>query len=62
LIPIPKNKVTLRQATLADVDAISALTDAAYSKYIPLIGRKPLPMTADYSRMVIDKTQNHAHL
>jgi N-acetylglutamate synthase-like GNAT family acetyltransferase len=56
LIPIPKNKVTLRQATLADVDAISALTDAAYSKYIPLIGRKPLPMTADYSRMVIDNT------
>ncbi len=56
MIPIPKNEVTLRQATIADVDAISALTEAAYSKYITLIGRKPLPMTADYSRMVIENT------
>lgn len=56
MLPDSNNKVTLRQATLADVDAISALTDAAYSKYIPLIGRKPLPMTADYSRMVIENT------
>lgn len=56
MLPDSNNKVTLRQATLADVDAISALTDAAYSKYIPLIGRKPLPMTADYSMMVIENT------
>jgi GNAT superfamily N-acetyltransferase len=56
LLPDSNNKVTLRLATLADVDAISALKDAAYSKYIPLIGRKPLPMTADYSMMVIENT------
>jgi GNAT superfamily N-acetyltransferase len=51
-----EQKITLLQATLADVEAISALTDDAYAKYIPLIGRKPLPMTADYSRMVIENT------
>jgi hypothetical protein len=36
------------------VEAISALTDAAY--FIPLIGRKPRPMTADYSIMVTEDT------
>ena len=53
---IPEDKITLRKASLADVEAISALTDAAYAKYIPLIGRKPQAMTADYSLMVIEDT------
>jgi ribosomal protein S18 acetylase RimI-like enzyme len=53
---IAEDKINLRKASLADVEAISALTDAAYTKYIPLIGRKPQPMTADYSRMVVDDT------
>lgn len=51
-----EDKITLRKANLADVEAISALTDAAYTKYIPLIGRKPQPMTADYSKMVVENT------
>src|SRR6476620_1277191 len=42
----------IRQATLDDVAAIIALTDAAYRKYIPQIGGKPQPMTADYEVMV----------
>jgi ribosomal protein S18 acetylase RimI-like enzyme len=46
----------LRKAGPADVAAISMLTDAAYSGYIPLIGRKPQPMLADYARMVVDNT------
>jgi len=45
---------TLRKATTADAAAITALTEAAYAKYIPLIGRKPQPMTADYSQMVVE--------
>jgi len=49
--PIPP---TLRQATAEDADAIAALTEAAYTKYIPLIGRKPQPMTADYRQMAAE--------
>ena len=36
-----------RRAGLADVEAIRALTRAAYAKWVPLIGRNPLPMEAD---------------
>jgi ribosomal protein S18 acetylase RimI-like enzyme len=43
---------TLRRATLSDVAAIVALTNAAYAKYIPRIGRKPQPMTTDYRQFV----------
>ncbi|QYA13746.1 GNAT family N-acetyltransferase [Rhizobium sp. AB2/73] len=42
----------LRAATDADVDAIRALTREAYGKWVPLIGREPLPMTADYAEAV----------
>jgi len=44
--------VTLRRASLADAETIAALTDAAYAKYVPRLGRKPQPMTADYRQMV----------
>jgi GNAT superfamily N-acetyltransferase len=49
-----KNQVGIRKATPDDAGVILALTDAAYTKYIPRIGRKPQPMTADYSRMVVE--------
>lgn len=39
---------TLRPATLADANAIRALTRAAYAKWVPVVGREPAPMTADY--------------
>ena len=39
----------IRQATVADVAAITALTRLAYAKWVPLVGREPLPMQADYS-------------
>jgi ribosomal protein S18 acetylase RimI-like enzyme len=42
----------MRPATLADVAAISALVRAAYAKWVPLIGREPLPMQADYAEAV----------
>lgn len=42
----------LRAATPADVTAVSALVRAAYAKWIPLIGREPLPMRADYAAAV----------
>jgi GNAT superfamily N-acetyltransferase len=44
--------MNLQKATPTDVPTIAALTDAAYEKYIPRIGRKPQPMTADYNAML----------
>ena len=43
-----------RRATPADANVIRDITRAAYAKWIPLIGREPLPMTIDYSQAVID--------
>lgn len=37
-----------------DPAAIRALTRAAYARWVPLIGRKPTPMTADYGARVRD--------
>ena len=44
--------VTLRRAGEADAEAIGALTRAAYAKWVPLIGREPMPMTVDYAQAV----------
>jgi GNAT superfamily N-acetyltransferase len=38
----------LRRATAADASAIRDLTREAYAKWVPLIGREPKPMAADY--------------
>lgn len=40
--------IELRQAVVADAAAIRELTRSAYAKWVPLIGREPKPMTADY--------------
>lgn len=39
----------IRQAEPADLAAIAAVIDAAYSHYIPIIGRKPRPMLDDHT-------------
>jgi ribosomal protein S18 acetylase RimI-like enzyme len=44
--------IVIRRAAPADVEHITAITDAAYAKYVPLLGRKPQPMSADYHHMV----------
>jgi len=38
----------ISRGTTQDVDLIRDFTRAAYAKWIPLIGREPLPMSADY--------------
>jgi len=45
--------VELRQAVPGDAAAIRALTRSAYAKWVPLIGREPKPMTADYDVAVL---------
>ena len=42
----------MRPATAADVAAIEAIAQAAYSPYIERIGRKPGPMLEDYRQWV----------
>lgn len=44
----------IRPATPEDAAAVAALTDAAYAKYVPRIGRPPMPMTFDYARVIAD--------
>ena len=42
----------LRRAVSGDSAAVRALTRDAYAKWVLLINREPLPMTADYDRAV----------
>jgi len=45
-------RLELRRAGAADADVVRALTREAYAKWVPLIGREPKPMVADYSHAV----------
>jgi len=45
--------VELRRAVAEDAAAIRELTREAYAKWIPVIGREPLPMIADYEQAVL---------
>jgi GNAT superfamily N-acetyltransferase len=42
----------LRRATAEDAPAVRALVRAAYAKWVPVIGREPRPMVADYDQAV----------
>jgi GNAT superfamily N-acetyltransferase len=44
----------LRRARAGDVPAIGTLVDAAYRDYVPLLGRKPMPMLTDFAAAVLD--------
>jgi ribosomal protein S18 acetylase RimI-like enzyme len=44
--------ISLRRAGPADASAVRDLTRAAYAKWVPLIGREPKPMGADYALAV----------
>ncbi len=46
--------VSLRRAASTDAPAIRDLSRTAYAKWVPLIGREPMPMTADYDRAVTE--------
>jgi GNAT superfamily N-acetyltransferase len=43
------DKEELRQGLAPDATAIRDLTRAAYAKWVPVIGREPKPMAADYA-------------
>ncbi len=52
----------LRQAVASDVAAVRALVRAAYAKWVPLIGREPKPMGADYAAAVARHRVDLAYL
>jgi len=52
-LPSSGDGVSQRIATAADAAAIAALTYEAYAKWVPLAGRKPLPMEVDYDAAVL---------
>ena len=44
----------LRRANLGDIDAVVAFQRAAYAKNRPLLGVEPLPLLADYRKILAD--------
>jgi GNAT superfamily N-acetyltransferase len=40
--------IELRRGRPADAEAVRGLTREAYAKWVPVIGREPKPMTADF--------------
>jgi GNAT superfamily N-acetyltransferase len=53
-MPTRARNPEIRRAVPVDAARIQALTRAAYAKWVPLIGREPLPMQADYERAVCE--------
>ena len=51
---MPSREPSLRRAHEADAPAIASLTAAAYGDYVELIGRLPMPMSADQAAAVRD--------
>ena len=46
--------VAVRRGGSADAEAIRTLVAAAYTGWIPVIGRLPIPMRADYAQALLD--------
>lgn len=46
--------IQIRAGRLEDQPAIVAIARAAYAVYVPLIGKAPPPMVADFSRPIAD--------
>ena len=48
--------IHIREGRAGDAEAIRALTHIAYAKWVPVLGRAPVPMEADY-----EKALQHHH-
>jgi ribosomal protein S18 acetylase RimI-like enzyme len=45
----------LRRARVEDADKLTALARAAYARHVPVIGREPMPMTADWMKLLSEQ-------
>ena len=52
----------VRSAGPADVPAIRELTREAYARWVPIIGREPVPMTIDYAEVVQEHRIDLVHI
>jgi hypothetical protein len=52
--PVHSAHLTIRRATIADAPVVHEITDLAYARYVPLLGREPQPMTADHQAMIAE--------
>ena len=50
----PVQPITLKPADGGDADCVRDLVRAAYAKWVPVIGREPKPMGADYRRAIAE--------
>jgi len=50
----PATHMQIRRATPQDAQVMHRLVQEAYAQWIPVIGREPMPMKADYERAVRD--------
>ena len=48
----PVSQPAFRRALPEDAEAVRTLVRAAYAKWVPIIGREPRPMVADYSAAI----------
>jgi GNAT superfamily N-acetyltransferase len=55
-------RLTLRRAVTADAAAVRALVRDAYAKWVPVIGREPKPMTANYNTAIRLNRVDLAHV
>lgn len=46
------DNLNIRLAEAHEASTVSAIVDAAYSKWVPVLGRKPAPMLVDYADLV----------
>ena len=46
--------VTIRAAGAADTERVRALVHEAYARWVPVIGREPMPMRADFDQALRD--------
>ena len=56
------NAVSFSRATPADAGMVRDFTRAAYARWVPVVGREPRPMTADYDRAVREHRIDLAHI
>jgi ribosomal protein S18 acetylase RimI-like enzyme len=45
----------LRRATAGDADKLTALARSAYARHVAAIGREPMPMTADWAKLLSEQ-------
>jgi ribosomal protein S18 acetylase RimI-like enzyme len=49
------NEPAVRRATAEDADKLTALARAAYARHVSVIGREPMPMSADWAKLLSEQ-------